>query len=530
VMNAVHDAHAALTGSQVTVVPHELTVHIHSPDVPTMEIVDLPGIRETPPEMAAATRSLAVQYAQRPTDVVLCVVPATQTRLVSSQSVGIAQQLERFDRTVCVLTKCDEVNVARNTQLQVLMARLRNGAAECGMKNIIGVINRDVQEEEFEQTTGGGGGGGEDASVTSELARMRASLSTEQEWFAKWAPDLDPEQQVSIRALIRSLDRTMHEHIVQTWIPSARALLTEQRAKHEATLRALGGDVAQMPAEAFEAEFERMVAQVVAQTEAAVNNSILKPMTTQMMTRQEAEYLYTFAAIRTQFVIRSLAQYQEECLASAREVMATVLELFKGALWRQFPAPVAPSSVLENLKAHLEKVKVTKMLDWLFGRRGDMPTGDEVPAAEASFAFNWGRFTPLRDALAAHLAASAEKGWADTVATQVRAYAAARAANNPGVNLAAKRFAKETEHGVACIVLGQLFGPLLEMDTYRRFLRELQAGDREALLQEHTDFREERARLLRLVESIDDSLLKLAAVESDMDGGDRCRRAFLSSR
>ena len=76
--------------------------------------------------------------------------------------------------------------------LQVLMARLTNGGEECEMKSIIGVINRDLQEEQSAEAVASG------ASTTSELVRMAHSLTAEQEWFARWAPGLDPEKQVSL--------------------------------------------------------------------------------------------------------------------------------------------------------------------------------------------------------------------------------------------------------------------------------------------------------------------------------------------
>ena len=108
VMNAIHDKYAAVQGKTVCVVPHELTVHLQSSNVPTMDLVDLPGIRETPEHMKQDTRDLVMQYTKQPENVVLCVVEATKSRLVSSQAFGITKQLERPARILYVLTKCDE--------------------------------------------------------------------------------------------------------------------------------------------------------------------------------------------------------------------------------------------------------------------------------------------------------------------------------------------------------------------------------------------------------------------------------------
>lgn len=152
-MNAIHDRYATGRGKQTCVVPHELTVHIHSSDVPTMEIVDLPGIRETPEDMREATRQLAKEYAQQPTNIVLCVVPAQQQRLVSSQAVGIVEQIGQtaVKRTMSVLTKCDKVSVTRTRDMSLLTDRIAGRSRECGIVRLIGVINRDVEDEEQEE-------------------------------------------------------------------------------------------------------------------------------------------------------------------------------------------------------------------------------------------------------------------------------------------------------------------------------------------------------------------------------------------
>ena len=153
VMNQIHDEYAEQLGMPKCVVPHELVINIASPDVPTLEIVDLPGIREAPEDLRAATKELAYEYARKPEFILLCVVPATSQRLQSSQAMGIVQELGRAERTVCVLTKCDEVNVSKSTQLQRLTHRIKQQESDFGneLAAIVGVKNRDTVEEEEEE-------------------------------------------------------------------------------------------------------------------------------------------------------------------------------------------------------------------------------------------------------------------------------------------------------------------------------------------------------------------------------------------
>ena len=146
-MNEIHASYAREMGKDKCVAPHELIIDISSKDVPTIEVVDLPGIREAPEDLRQATKDLAYQYASKPETLILCVVPATSPRLESSQAMGIVQELGRSDRTVCVLTKCDEINVAKEVQLKKMVQRLMNLGNEHNLACVAGIKNRDTCEE-----------------------------------------------------------------------------------------------------------------------------------------------------------------------------------------------------------------------------------------------------------------------------------------------------------------------------------------------------------------------------------------------
>lgn len=59
-----------------TIVDRELVVKVARPGLPRISLVDLPGIREFPESMSAASKRVTEKYVRDPNTIVLCVVPA----------------------------------------------------------------------------------------------------------------------------------------------------------------------------------------------------------------------------------------------------------------------------------------------------------------------------------------------------------------------------------------------------------------------------------------------------------------------
>lgn len=81
----------------------ELQIEVRSPDVPTLELVDLPGIVEAP-DLRTPTRELTKRYMTQPNTLVLCMVTANTTRLRTSQAMGLVQELKVEKNSIAILT------------------------------------------------------------------------------------------------------------------------------------------------------------------------------------------------------------------------------------------------------------------------------------------------------------------------------------------------------------------------------------------------------------------------------------------
>jgi len=92
-----------------TIKEDELHVTVSSPDVPELELVDLPGIREYPPETRDTTKRLVQNYISQTDSIVLCVVPATSPRVTGNQAIGMVKDASMQSSTVIALTMVDQV-------------------------------------------------------------------------------------------------------------------------------------------------------------------------------------------------------------------------------------------------------------------------------------------------------------------------------------------------------------------------------------------------------------------------------------
>jgi len=125
------------------IIETEITIKIFDSDLPTFEFIDLPGIRAYPPEMATATMDLCKKYLANKNAIIICVVPATITRLTSCQSIAILTEMNVITNSILVLTMVDRVQEENIDEL--LIKRIINSSDEVRnlkFASIVGVINR----------------------------------------------------------------------------------------------------------------------------------------------------------------------------------------------------------------------------------------------------------------------------------------------------------------------------------------------------------------------------------------------------
>lgn len=89
----------------------EIVINITDVDMPTFDFLDLPGIREYPKKTADASKKLCKKYLKDRNAIVLCVAPATETRLTAQKSIAIIKEMNMESNCILALTMVDKLQI-----------------------------------------------------------------------------------------------------------------------------------------------------------------------------------------------------------------------------------------------------------------------------------------------------------------------------------------------------------------------------------------------------------------------------------
>lgn len=216
VKKLMNDAVCELNGGPFGIVGEELVIEMRKPNVPTIDLIDLPGIvaaslPDEPGDMMKQTRDLVERYVKDPNTLVVAVVPATIKRVRDAQAMQIVQAHNAQNRTIGVLTMADLVHDSYGNDPRWELRERLNGVSQDLVQlpaGYIAVKSRDMREN---------------------LTIAEAAVQ-ELEWFAANLPEFDRTERVSSMALIRQLDQFYTAHIRAKWVPEALKGLNHQAA------------------------------------------------------------------------------------------------------------------------------------------------------------------------------------------------------------------------------------------------------------------------------------------------------------
>ena len=188
-------------------------------DVPTFELIDLPGIQLFPEQQEKLTIDLANQYLAEEDTLVLCVVDATLPSLTDSTALKMVRSSNKLNNTILALTKSDlvrtepEVVKLFDRILGEVSAAADNRLLE-GLAGCVAVANRNhtdhvsLVEAELEEPT-------IFANLLADPAPFYATPENKQRL----------QQNMTIGQVIVQLDKLFHRFIVERWRPAALAFL-----------------------------------------------------------------------------------------------------------------------------------------------------------------------------------------------------------------------------------------------------------------------------------------------------------------
>jgi len=208
-----------LVGSNKGVSEKPIRLKIHSPNVLTMTLVDLPGITrvpvgDQPADIEAKLRTLIINYISSPSCIILAVSPANQD-LASSDALDLAKQADPEGvRTIGVLTKLDIMDRGTNAA-----AALRNEVVPLRL-GYVGVVLRSQ----------------EDITQRRSMAEARES---ERNFFQSRSEYAAVANSCGVATLARVLNGILVCHIREA-LPTLRSRLEDAASCRRRELRMLG--------------------------------------------------------------------------------------------------------------------------------------------------------------------------------------------------------------------------------------------------------------------------------------------------
>ena len=198
----------------------EIIINISEPNLPVFEFFDLPGIVSYPPENAKSTLELSKKYLQEKNTIVLCVAPATITRLTSCQSIALIKEMGMEENSILALTMADRVQPINIPEL--LINRLLNTTDELNNLNFSGcvaVVNR-THDDKFS---------------------LEENDTNEINWFQQNIMSGIPESHrresqiifdnITINNLVKQLDKLYSKYIEKEWKPTVIQRITDKKNK-----------------------------------------------------------------------------------------------------------------------------------------------------------------------------------------------------------------------------------------------------------------------------------------------------------
>ncbi|EOD32824.1 hypothetical protein EMIHUDRAFT_631932, partial [Emiliania huxleyi CCMP1516] len=204
----------------------EIEIEFRACNVPTLTLVDLPGIVSMPADVRQQTLELTRRYLRDPNTLVLCVINGNEAALRGSRALEEISEhavaRPAFSKTIVVTTRTDLW--VQSNGLVSLARRLADPKNEVGCEPValIPVINREAPKEN--QVDG--------YSLPDLVKKERAKF---EEWQAK-EPGLRGKP-LGILSVLDALNDLFETHMSEVWVPQAKRKLIELRA---ATKKQLG--------------------------------------------------------------------------------------------------------------------------------------------------------------------------------------------------------------------------------------------------------------------------------------------------
>ena len=202
-------------------------------DVPTVEVVDLPGIQMLPTNSYETSVSLVKSFVNKhdTLTIVLCVIPATNASIDGGPGLDLVQKFCKPECTIVALTKADKVDLQDPDEIrdQLFRPLLRDLDCLSGIGGCVAVSNRKHNDSV----------GLADMRMR-EAAMFERALATASGEFATDAIKQRLRANMGSKQLIVQLAAMYRRHVVDSWVPRVQADADRQHTTAQDQLNQLG--------------------------------------------------------------------------------------------------------------------------------------------------------------------------------------------------------------------------------------------------------------------------------------------------
>lgn len=208
------------TGKGVAISPRPINLRIHSPNVLTLTLVDLPGLTKVPvgdqpKDIERLIRDMVYKYISRPNAVILAVT-AANTDLANSDGLKLAREVDPEGlRTIGVLTKVDLMDAGTDV-VDILAGKVIH--LRLGYVPVVNRGQRDIDSKK----------------------KVKAALEGEKEFFMSHPSYRPKAKYCGTPYLARRLTTILMHHIRST-LPDIKTKIGQQLVKFQGELQSLGG-------------------------------------------------------------------------------------------------------------------------------------------------------------------------------------------------------------------------------------------------------------------------------------------------
>jgi WD40 repeat protein/GTP-binding protein EngB required for normal cell division len=224
----------------------EVQIEIRAPNVPTIDLIDLPGLIQDPSD-SEKTYAITRKFLSKKHALVLAVVSARAESLRNNAAFSLLREMKiKKEQCMVILTKID--SPGGDEDLADRVAGKADVPKDIAFSAIIPVVNRDTRKDETITLA---------ASFEHERATLQKICQEKEMNFE--------QKSFGMAAVLGSLNDMLSSYMANTWIKDVKKDLDAQNLSLTKAITELGIDPQSLTVEMFKEEFKKNVAELMKQ-------------------------------------------------------------------------------------------------------------------------------------------------------------------------------------------------------------------------------------------------------------------------